>query len=82
MSGARLLLVNSQGADEFSGGAEHYVAQLAEGFGARGYDVEILSAFPSHARGRRVTIVHDSDWRTSSWSLRVGIETTSPTWFR
>jgi glycosyltransferase involved in cell wall biosynthesis len=65
VSGARLLLVNSQGADQFSGGAEHYVAQLADGFGARGYDVEILSAFPSHARGRRVTVVHDSDWRTS-----------------
>lgn len=65
MSGARLLLVNSQGADEFSGGAEHYVAQLADGFAARGYEVEILSAFPSHPRGRRVTVVHDSDWRTS-----------------
>jgi glycosyltransferase involved in cell wall biosynthesis len=65
LSGARLLLVNSQGADEFSGGAERYVAQLADGFAARGYEVEILSAFPSHARGRRVTIVHDSNWRTS-----------------
>jgi glycosyltransferase involved in cell wall biosynthesis len=65
VSGTRLLLVNSQGADEFSGGAEHYVAQLADGFAARGSEVEILSAFPSHARSRRVTVVHGSDWRTS-----------------
>jgi glycogen synthase len=61
----RLLLVNAHGADEFSGGAERYVAQLADGMGERGFDVEILSAFPSHARGRRVTVLHDSDWRTS-----------------
>jgi glycosyltransferase involved in cell wall biosynthesis len=61
----RLLLVNAHGADEFSGGAERYVAQLADGFAARGFEVEILSAFPSHARGRQVTVVHASDWRTS-----------------
>lgn len=65
MSGTRLLLVNAHGADEFSGGAERYVAQLADGFGLRGFDVEILSSFPSHARGRNVTVLHDSDWRTS-----------------
>lgn len=65
MSGTRLLLVNAHGADEFSGGAERYVAQLADGMGERGFDVEILSAFPSHDRGRRVTVLHDSDWRTS-----------------
>jgi glycosyltransferase involved in cell wall biosynthesis len=65
MSGPRLLLVNAHGADEFSGGAERYVAQLADGMGERGFDVEILSAFPSHDRGRRVTVLHDSDWRTS-----------------
>ena len=41
-----LLLVNAHGADEFSGGAERYVAQLADGMGERGFDVEILSAFP------------------------------------
>jgi glycosyltransferase involved in cell wall biosynthesis len=65
MSGTRLLLVNAHGADEFSGGAERYVAQLADGMGERGFDVEILSAFPSHDRGRRVTDLHQSDWRTS-----------------
>lgn len=65
MSATRLLLVNAHGADEFAGGAERYVAQLADGFEARGFDVEILSAFPSHARGRRVTVLHGSDWRTS-----------------
>ena len=65
MSGARVLLVNAHGADEFSGGAERYVAQLADGLGARGFDIEILSAFPSHDRGRPVTVLHDSDWRAS-----------------
>jgi glycosyltransferase involved in cell wall biosynthesis len=65
MSATRLLLVNAHGADEFAGGAERYVAQLADGVGARGFDVEVLSAFPSHARGRRVTVLHGSDWRTS-----------------
>jgi glycosyltransferase involved in cell wall biosynthesis len=65
MSGTRLLLVNAHGADEFSGGAERYVAQLADGFGALGFDVEILSAFPSQARGRRVSVLHDTDWRSS-----------------
>jgi glycosyltransferase involved in cell wall biosynthesis len=65
MSETRVLLVNAHGADEFSGGAERYVAQLADGLGARGFDLEVLSAFPSHDRGRRVTVLHDSDWRTS-----------------
>ena len=36
MSGTRLLLVNAHGADEFSGGAERYVAQLADGMGNAG----------------------------------------------
>lgn len=62
---ARLLLVNAHGADEFAGGAERYVAQLADGFPARGFEVEILAAFPSQARGRRVTTLHKSDWRSS-----------------
>jgi glycosyltransferase involved in cell wall biosynthesis len=65
MSSARVLLVNAHGADEFSGGAERYVAQLADGLGARGFDLEVLSAFPSHDRGRHVTVIHDTDWRAS-----------------
>lgn len=65
MNDLRLLLVNCHGADEFSGGAERYVAQVADGFAARGAYVEVLGAFPSEARGRRVTTLHDSDWRSS-----------------
>ena len=65
MNGLRLLLVNGHGADEFSGGAERYVAQLADGFAARGAEVEVLAAFPSDERGRKVTTLHDSDWRHS-----------------
>ncbi|HET7855673.1 MAG TPA: glycosyltransferase, partial [Gaiellaceae bacterium] len=65
MSARRLLLVNANGADEFAGGAERYVAQLADGIGHRGFEVEVLSAFPSDPRGRRVTTLHEKDWRTS-----------------
>jgi glycosyltransferase involved in cell wall biosynthesis len=65
MNGLRLLLVNGHGADEFSGGAERYVAQLADGFAARGAEVEVLAAFPSEERGRKVTTLHESDWRSS-----------------
>lgn len=65
MNGFRLLLVNGHGADEFSGGAERYVAQIADGFSARGAEVEVLAAFPSEARGRRVATLHRSDWRRS-----------------
>jgi glycosyltransferase involved in cell wall biosynthesis len=61
----RLLLVNAHGADEFSGGAEGYVAQLVDGFTARGHEVEVLAAFPSEPRGRRVTTLHRTHWRES-----------------
>jgi glycosyltransferase involved in cell wall biosynthesis len=55
MSGRpRLLLVNASGADEFLGGAEAYVARLADGFSSRGFGVTVLAAFPSETRGRRV----------------------------
>jgi glycosyltransferase involved in cell wall biosynthesis len=61
----RLLLVNAHGADEFAGGAEGYVARLADGFSARGFDVQILAAYPSDSRGRRVLTLHGSHWRQS-----------------
>jgi glycosyltransferase involved in cell wall biosynthesis len=41
------------------------VARLADGFGARGYEVEILAAYPSDTRGRRVRTLHSSHWRQS-----------------
>jgi glycosyltransferase involved in cell wall biosynthesis len=62
----RLLLVNAHGADEYAGGAEAYVAQLADGFSARGFEVDVLAAFPSEPRGRRVTTLHETHWRTSA----------------
>lgn len=64
--GIRLLLVNAHGADEFAGGAEAYVARLADGFSARGSEVEVLAAFPSETRGRRVTTLHATHWRTNA----------------
>lgn len=63
--GTRVLLVNAHGADEFAGGAEAYVAQLADGFSARGFEIEVLAAFPSERHGRRVTTLHATHWRTS-----------------
>ena len=65
MTGRRLLLVNAHGADEFAGGAEGYVAGLADGFAARGYDVQILAAYPSDARGRPVKTLYSKHWRES-----------------
>jgi glycosyltransferase involved in cell wall biosynthesis len=65
MRARRLLLANAHGADEFAGGAEGYVARLADGFAARGAEIEILAAFPAEPRGRRVTTLHDRHWRTS-----------------
>jgi glycosyltransferase involved in cell wall biosynthesis len=61
----RLLLVNAHGADEFAGGAEGYVARLADGFSARGVHVEILAAYPSEQRGRSVRTLHGAHWRDS-----------------
>ena len=63
--GTRLLLVNAHGADQFAGGAEAYVAQLADGFSARGLEVQVLAAFPSEPRGRRVITLHATHWRTN-----------------
>jgi glycosyltransferase involved in cell wall biosynthesis len=65
VSSVRLLLVNAHGADEFAGGAEGYVAQLADGFTSRGYQVDVLAAFPSEPRGRRITTLHRTHWRES-----------------
>jgi glycosyltransferase involved in cell wall biosynthesis len=62
----RLLLVNAHGADEFAGGAEAYAARLADGFSARGFEVDVLAAFPSETRGRRVTTLHATHWRTNA----------------
>ena len=65
MSIRRLLLVNAHGADESAGGAEGYVARLADGFSARGIEVEILAAYPSETHGRPVRTLHGSHWRSS-----------------
>jgi glycosyltransferase involved in cell wall biosynthesis len=63
--GRRLLLVNAHGANDVAGGAEGYVGRVADGFAARGYHVEVVSAYPSETRGRRITTLHATHWRTN-----------------
>jgi glycosyltransferase involved in cell wall biosynthesis len=63
--GRRILLVNAHGADEYAGGAEAYVARLAEGLTARGYHVEVVAAYPSETRGRHTATLHATHWRTN-----------------
>lgn len=63
----RVLLVNSHGSDESVGGAERYVARLAEGLHRRGVEAVLLAAFPGRHEGSftAVSILHRADWRTS-----------------
>jgi glycosyltransferase involved in cell wall biosynthesis len=61
-----ILLVNSHGADEAVGGAERYVASLAEGLLSRGHELAILAAFPNDGDGAQTTTLHAADWRASS----------------
>src|SRR5919199_2417254 len=64
---SRLLLVNAEGAATSAGGAETIVAMLAQGLAGRGWEVEVLAAFPAddpHEDGRVVTL-HGTSWRTS-----------------
>lgn len=63
----RVLLVNGHGADQAVGGAERYVARLAEGLHRRGTEVALLAAFPGRHDGpfTDVRVLHRDDWRTS-----------------
>lgn len=61
----RLLFVHSHGTDISYGGAEQYVARLAQGIEARGFEVRVLSAFPgsSVVPAEHLRVLHGSDWR-------------------
>ena len=63
----RVLLVNAHGADESVGGAERYVARLAEGLHRRGVEISLLAAFPGRNDGpfTEIRVLHATDWRTS-----------------
>lgn len=62
-----MLLVNSHGADEGVGGAERYVARLAQGLHHRDVETVLLAAFPGRHDGpfAAVNVLHRSDWRTT-----------------
>lgn len=62
----RILLVNSHGTNERVGGAERYVARLADGLRDHDHEVEILAAFPGEAEAARATTLHAVDWRAST----------------
>jgi glycosyltransferase involved in cell wall biosynthesis len=64
--GLRVLLVNSHGSDKTVGGAERYVARLAEGLRDRGHEVDILAAFPGNFEAAPTTTLGTTDWRTST----------------
>jgi glycosyltransferase involved in cell wall biosynthesis len=61
----RILLVNSHGTDPSYGGAEAYVARLAEGIRDRGAEIRVLAAFPgpSTVPAASVRTLHGTDWR-------------------
>ncbi|MDQ6745239.1 MAG: glycosyltransferase [Actinomycetota bacterium] len=62
----RVLLVSSNGADLFYGGAERYVHDLRVGLEAVGHEVAVLSAFPTKADDSPVLrVLHRSDWHES-----------------
>lgn len=62
----RVLLVSAHGADRTYGGAERYVAGLADGLRRRGHEVVFLTAFPVHDGSATSTVsLHRVDWRES-----------------
>jgi glycosyltransferase involved in cell wall biosynthesis len=68
VTGLRILLVNAHGTDPSYGGAERYVADLAQGIAGRGGEAFVLAAFPgaSTVAEERLRVLHGSDWRASS----------------
>jgi glycosyltransferase involved in cell wall biosynthesis len=68
VNGLRVLLVNAHGTDPAYGGAERYVAGLAEGIAERGGEALVLAAFPgaSTVPAERLRVLHGSDWRESA----------------
>ena len=58
--------MNAHGADVAFGGAERHVADLGTGLVERGYDVNVLAAFPQASPAELpTTTLQERDWRTS-----------------
>jgi len=64
---SRILLVNAEGTASSAGGAEAIVALLADGLAERGWEIEVLAAFPTEAAGEvgRLVTLHSASWRSS-----------------
>ena len=61
-----MLIVNAHGADTAFGGAERHVSDLGTGLVGRGWDVQVLAAFPQASPADLpTTTLGDRDWRTS-----------------
>ena len=62
----RVLIVNAHGADVAFGGAERHVADLGTGLNDRGWEVQVLAAFPQASPADlATTTLRQHDWRTS-----------------
>lgn len=62
----RLLLVNAEGAAASAGGAETIVAMLARGLRERGWEVDVLAAFPTATPAEPASrTLHGTSWRSS-----------------
>lgn len=64
----RLLEVNAHGADTAQGGTEKHLELLAVGLPPRGFEVSMLSAFPTNSPDlfTRVTVLHRRHWQESA----------------
>lgn len=60
----RILLVNAHGTDVSQGGAERYVAELAQRLRRRGHELSMLAAFPgAHSVAMPTTVLHGTSWK-------------------
>ena len=80
----RVLEVNAHGADTHHGGTEKHVEMLGEGLPAHGFDVSLLSAFPSttDVPFSRVGVLHKMHWQEDPvrrWRNHAGDVISRPT---
>lgn len=84
MTTVRLLQVNAHGADSSQGGTEKHLELLGSDLPARGFEVSLISAFPTRtpALFSRVTVLHRTHWqqnRVRRWRNHAGDVISRPT---